>query len=126
APPIRRTWSSAIACSRARSWGGRSASESSCTPDLPNLEPEASVFESNVNSERAARPDPGPRAQAARNGAGSTLADRLLKGASIVSLCFLTFVAGAFMTEANVFPASLVGRAYYGAVAAYENMTMYR
>jgi len=84
------------------------------------------VFESNVNSERAARPDPGPRAQAARNGAGSTLADRLLKGASIVSLCFLTFVAGAFMTEANVFPASLVGRAYYGAVAAYENMTMYR
>jgi hypothetical protein len=52
--------------------------------------------------------------------------DRILKIASIVSFFFLTFVAGAFVTEANVFPASLVGRAYYGARAAYENLTTYR
>jgi len=52
--------------------------------------------------------------------------DRLLKLASISSLFFLTFVAGAFVTEADVFPSKIVGRAYFGAKAAYENMVTYR
>jgi hypothetical protein len=54
------------------------------------------------------------------------LIDRLLKAASIVGLLFLTFVGGAFVTEANVFPARLVGRAYFGAKAVYDNLTAYR
>lgn len=56
----------------------------------------------------------------------SPFGDRFLKTASIVSLSFLMFVAGAFISEANVFPSNIVGRAYFGAKAAYENLTTYR
>lgn len=57
---------------------------------------------------------------------GASWTDRFLKLASIVSMFFLTFVAGAFVAEADVFPSQLVGRAYFGAKAAYENLLMYR
>lgn len=60
------------------------------------------------------------------SGDGVSWTDRFLKLASIVSMLFLTFVAGAFVTEADVFPSQFVGRAYFGAKAAYENLVTYR
>lgn len=50
----------------------------------------------------------------------------MLKSVSIASAFFLTFVAGAFLMEARLFPASLVERAYFGARAAYQSFATYR
>jgi len=61
-----------------------------------------------------------------REGRERGVVDRVLRSASLASVFFLTFVAGAFVTEADVFPASLVNRAYFGARAAYEHLTTYR
>jgi Arylsulfotransferase (ASST) len=52
--------------------------------------------------------------------------DPVLRGAAIVALAFVCFVAGVVLTTADLFPAPQVARSYHGGRALYEQIFRYQ
>lgn len=70
--------------------------------------------------------EPGPAQKTSAPNHGTSRWDTVFRVGFLSGLLVLTFLAGAVLTAAKVFPGSHVDRAYYGARAVYERLTLYR